>query len=367
MSILHKFTLKLMHVWLIVLSAAVLVLTGCGSGSQPPASQSMASGSFSGTTVSHNDRTTGAPTSRTAVANVTLTPAHLIGGASTEITVNLTQSAPDGGVAVQLKSSNAGVVAIPATIRIPSGQTSATFAAATSAVDSATTVAISALTGDTVTGTSLSIDAAAKPAFTIAVQPSTITIAAGDSGSATVTTTVTNGFDEALELTHSKGPAGDSVTLTPTAIPAPGAGTSEMQIALADTVAAGTYSIRVKASDGTKTHTATLTLNVTSAASNPGAKFQGCWYKTGGNSYQGTTITVENEGTYPFDAVLYYGTTCNPNNWADEFGFGTPLYFGDFQWTFWFNAFANQTDMSAYWYVGSDKSKCMNYSTAPDC
>src|SRR5450755_1764299 len=86
-----------------------------------------------------------------------------------------------------------------------------------------------------------------------------------------------------------------------------------------------------------------------------------------GHRYQRVHVTLANPGTYPFDAVLYYGATCDPNNWADEFGFGTPLNFGGFEWTFWFTDFADRSDMSAVWYVGSDKSQCVSYAVAPDC
>jgi hypothetical protein len=354
--ILHKH----MHASRIVLAGALLGLAGCGSGSQV-----MNSGNFSGTVATQSDRATGTLTSRTGVASVRLSPAHLIGGASTEITVILTQPAPGDGIAVQLRSSDASVVATPATVRIPSGQTSATVAASTSPVSAATAVAISALYGDTVAGTSLNIAPATTSPFTVAIKPSTVTIATGHSGSTKVTTKVTSGFDETLHLTVSKVPAGVSVTLTPSVIPAPGAGTSNAHIAVSESAAPGTYSLRVKASDGTTSQSATLTLDV--ASSGPGATFQGCWYQQDGNRYQGVTISVANPGTYPFNAVLYYGATCDPNNWADEFGFGTPLSFGGFDWIFWFTDFANQSDMSAFWYVGNDKSKCVSYAVAPDC
>jgi hypothetical protein len=190
----------------------------------------MNAGNFSGTVATSSGRATGTLTSRLGVANVTLSPAHLMGGASTEITVNLTQPAPGGGIAVQLKSSDASVIATPATVRIPFGQTKATVAALTSPVRDATSVAISALYGDTVAGTSLSIAPATTSAFTVAVQPSTVTIPPGQSGSAKVTTKVTNGYNHALQLTVSNLPAGVSVTLTPPVIPAPGVGTSKADI-----------------------------------------------------------------------------------------------------------------------------------------
>ncbi len=98
-----------------------------------------------------------------------------------------------------------------------------------------------------------------------------------------------------------------------------------------------------------------------------GAKFLGCWYKQGHKHYQGVYITVTNPGEYPFNADLYYGTTCDPNTQADQFGYGQEIDFGGFGYIFWFTAFANKPDMSAIWQVGSDTSECVDYKTAPLC
>lgn len=343
-----------MYVSRIIVAGALLWLASCGSGSRPTNS-----GNFSGIVATQSDRAT-----RTGVANVTLSPAHLMGGVSTEITISLTQPALDGDVVVLLKNSDASVLTTPATVRIPSGQTSATVAASTLPVSTATTVSISALYGDTVAGTSLSIAPATTPPFTVAVQPSTVTVAPGQSGSAKVISKVTTGYNQALRLTVSNVPAGVAVTLTPALIPAPGAGTSKAAITVSSRVVAGTYYIRVTASDGMTSQSARLTLKV---APNPRAAFQGCWYHQNGHRYQGVRISVANPGTYPFDAVLYYGATCNPSNFADEFGFGTPLNFGGFDYIFWFSDFADQSDTSAFWHVGVDKSQCVSYTIAPDC
>ena len=104
-----------------------------------------------------------------------------------------------------------------------------------------------------------------------------------------------------------------------------------------------------------------------SEPTNPKATFKGCWFKQGKNRYQGVDISVGNAGTYAFNAYLYYGTTCNPNDVADQIGMGEKLGFGGLGYTFWFDRFANQKDMSARWYVGSNKSACVNYETAPSC
>jgi hypothetical protein len=100
--------------------------------------------------------------------------------------------------------------------------------------------------------------------------------------------------------------------------------------------------------------------------SNPNATFKGCWMKEGKNHYQAVDVSVGNPGTYPFNGYLYYGTTCNASDPADWFGYNE-LDFGGFGYTFWFTRFANQKNMSARWYVGSQSSVCVNYETAPNC
>lgn len=97
----------------------------------------------------------------------------------------------------------------------------------------------------------------------------------------------------------------------------------------------------------------------------PKATFKGCWYRTGGQEYQAVKISVKNPGTYPFYANLYYGSTCT--KWADDFGNGQLLHFGGFGYTFWFDHFPDQKDMSAIWQVGKDNSACIAYQTAPAC
>ena len=343
----------------ILIAGALLCLTGCGSSSRP-----MSSGNFAGTVAAHGDHAANAASSRNTVAKVFLSPARVTGGTAAHITVQLAHPAPAGGAAVLLTSSDESVLTLPKQVNIPGGEISATAAVSTSTVGAATTVGIAAVYADGIAGTSLGVDAATAAPFTVAVHPSTITIAPGKSGTDTVTTSVTAGYDHALTLTVAV-PAGVSVHFNPKVIPAPGAGTSSATIKVPSSGVTGTHAIHVTASEGTTSSKATLTLKV--PASDPGATFRGCWQRQNGHSYQGVQFSLADPGTYPFDAVLYFGTSCNPNNWADEFGFGTPLTFGGFDYTFWFTDFADQTDMSALWHVGSDTSQCVNYKVAPTC
>jgi hypothetical protein len=110
--------------------------------------------------------------------------------------------------------------------------------------------------------------------------------------------------------------------------------------------------------------------NVASSSSgsgNPHAKFKGCWYKEGKNRYQAVDMAIGTAGTYAFNAILYYGKTCNKDDFADQFGYGQLLSLGEFDYIFWFTAFPNQTNMSALWYLGDETSQCVSYADAPDC
>ncbi len=101
------------------------------------------------------------------------------------------------------------------------------------------------------------------PAFAISASPTSVSVAQGGSGSSTITTTVSGGFNVAVALTASGQPSGVTVSFNPTSIAAPGAGSSAMSIVVASTVAAGTYPITVTGTGGGITHTATVSLTVT--------------------------------------------------------------------------------------------------------
>ena len=218
------------------------------------------------------------------------------------------------------------------------------------------------------TGAPLDLATEANPHFTIALKPGTISVQQGQSASMQVITKARGGYNHQLELSVANVPAGIAANLDQQIIPAPGAGTAQLTVSVQGNVPPKSYPITVTATDETTTRSVKLHVKVTSGSGGgPGAHFQGCWYKTGGHRYQGVRISVDNAGTYPFDAYLYRGATCDPSQQADRIGFGTPINFGGFDFIFWFTDFGDQTDMSAFWMVGSDKSQCVNYATAPDC
>jgi subtilase family serine protease len=107
--------------------------------------------------------------------------------------------------------------------------------------------------------------ATTTPDFTIASSPTSVSIAQGNSGSTTITTTVSGGFNSAIALSATGQPAGSTVTFTPSSIAAPGSGTSTMGISVPSTVATGTYTITVTGTGGTTTHAVSVGLTVTAA------------------------------------------------------------------------------------------------------
>jgi subtilase family serine protease len=104
------------------------------------------------------------------------------------------------------------------------------------------------------------------PAFTITASPNAVSVAAGSSGSSTVTTAVSGGFNSAVALSASGAPSGVTVGFSPTSIAAPGSGSSTVTLNVASTAAAGTYTITITGTGGGLTQTATVSLTVTSQA-----------------------------------------------------------------------------------------------------
>jgi kumamolisin len=103
-----------------------------------------------------------------------------------------------------------------------------------------------------------------NPSFTLSASPAAISVAAGSSGSSTITSTVANGFDSAVALSASGAPSGVTVGFSPSSIAAPGSGTSTATFTVASTVAAGTYRITITGTGGGVTQTTTVSLTVTS-------------------------------------------------------------------------------------------------------
>ncbi|RLK54341.1 M4 family metallopeptidase [Actinokineospora cianjurensis] len=119
--------------------------------------------------------------------------------------------------------------------------------------------------------------------FSLALNPTSGSTAAGGSVSTTVGTAVTTGSAQTVTLSASGLPSGASATFSPSSVTA--GGTSTLAISTTASVAAGTYSVTVTGS-GSVSHSATFTLTVTGG--NPG----GCG---GVNAWSASQAYVPND------------------------------------------------------------------------
>jgi len=215
---------------------AVVTLTSSNTAAATvPASVTVAAGATKATftvstvsVVSSTSATIGgtfAGVSRTAVLTVTpppppaslssaaVSPASVTGGTSSQGTVTLTSAAPSGGFTATLSSNNPAA-AVPASVTVVQGATSATFAIATSSVTASTPVTITASAGGvtrtatlTVTppgqSATLTVTATGRSGERVTSNPAGINVAVGSTMPASFTTgtsitlTVSNGRNAA--------------------------------------------------------------------------------------------------------------------------------------------------------------------------
>jgi subtilase family serine protease len=154
------------------------------------------------------------------------------------------------------------------------------------------------------------------PGYSLSASPGSVSIVEGNSGSTTITSTASGGFDSAVALSDSGAPSGVTITFSPASIT--GTGSSTMSIAVASTVAAGTYTITVSGVSGSTTETTTVSLTVTapvtggftiSVSPSSGYLF------TGESGYAVVTVTA----TGGFDSAVALTATGVPSGVTSSF------------------------------------------------
>ena len=114
--------------------------------------------------------------------------------------------------------------------------------------------------------TTVTLTVTASADYTISANPSSVTVVQGQQGSSTITTTISGGFNSAINLSASGVPSGTTVSFAPNPISAPGNGTSAMTISVGAGTAVGTYPLTVAGNGGGIQHSTTVTLTVTGGA-----------------------------------------------------------------------------------------------------
>lgn len=228
----------------------------------------------------------------------------------------------NSSVALSISGLPGGVTASfsPATIAAPgSGSSTLTFTASSTATTGTFNTTVTA-TGGGITHTTVipvTVNAATAPNFTLSASPTSVSVAAGGTGTSTISTTVSGGFNSAVSLSASGLPSGVTAAFNPTSIAAPGSGSSTLTFTAASTAAAGTSTITINASGGGISHSTTISLTITTGGTttqiigNPG-------FENGSTNTAPWTLTsgvINNSTSEPphsgsWDAWLDgYGTT----------------------------------------------------------
>jgi len=157
------------------------------------------------------------------------------------------------------------------------------------------------------------------PGFSLSASPNPVSVVQGASGTSTITSMVTAGFDSTISLSATGQPTGVSVTFSPTSIT--GAGTSTMTIAVGASTAPGTYSIKVTGTSGKITETTTVSLVVTKAPPSYTISASPTTIKIARGSIGTSTITIAVSGG--FDSAVSLSATGYPITVAVGFSPGT--------------------------------------------
>jgi cellulose 1,4-beta-cellobiosidase len=170
----------------------------------------------------------------------------------------------DSAVALTVSGLPTGVTAAfsPASVTGSAGST-LTFTASATATVGAATVTITGTSGSTTETTTLTLTVTAEPNFTISVSPAAVSLPSGSNPTSTITITFVGGLTGSVALSASGLPSGVSANFAPSSLNS--SGTSVVNFSGQASTPAGTYSIPITGTDGSVTHSATITLTVPGA------------------------------------------------------------------------------------------------------
>jgi hypothetical protein len=102
--------------------------------------------------------------------------------------------------------------------------------------------------------------------FTLSASPSSLSILQGTNANTNVTVSSLNGFMGTITLSGSSSPTGPTETFqtNPVSIPSGGSATSKLTISIPSNTPTGSFAVTVKGTNSTTTHSATVSVSVTS-------------------------------------------------------------------------------------------------------
>ena len=102
--------------------------------------------------------------------------------------------------------------------------------------------------------------------FSLSASPAAVSIAAGSSGSSTISTATISGSAQTVSLTVAGAPSGVTATVSPTSVTS--GGLSTLSISTTTSAAAGTYTLTITGTAASGTHSTTVSLTITSSVAN---------------------------------------------------------------------------------------------------
>ncbi len=143
------------------------------------------------------------------------------------------------------------------------GSSTMTMTVASSTATGTYSIKVTGTSGSIVETTTVSLTVTGTaPNFTVSASPTSISVARGSSGTSTITTAVSGGFNSAISLSASGQGSAQTVTFSPSSIAAPGSGTSTMTVKVGRNAKTGNHTITITATGGGVTHTTTVTLDI---------------------------------------------------------------------------------------------------------
>ena len=252
-------------------------------------------------------------------------------GSSTTSTITSTLTGGfSSAVALSASGLPSGVTASfsPASIAAPgSGTSTLTLTASSSAAPGTYAITVTG-TGGGATETaivSFTVSAASGATFNLTTSPTSVSVVQGGSGTSTITSTISGGFNGSITFSDSGLPTGVTASFAPATIAAPGSGSTTLTLTASSSAAAGSYTVNIIATGaGGVVQNIALPLTVTAASStlvqNPGFEtgtFSG--WTTGG----GIAPTVSTQVTHSGSWSALLGATTTPEVNGDSFVYQT--------------------------------------------
>jgi hypothetical protein len=192
-------------------------------------------------------------------ASVSVTPGQ--SGTSTVSTAVTSGSAQS--VSLSASGAPSGVTATFNPTSVTAGGNSTLTLATTSSTPAGTysiTITGTGVSATHSTTVTLKVSAPVTNDFSISANPASLTVAQGSSGTSTISTGVTSGSAQTVNLSVSGVPSGASATFNSTSVTAGG---SSILTINTGTAAAATYTLTITGTGASATHTTTVSLTVT--------------------------------------------------------------------------------------------------------